>query len=346
MKLFTAIFMAFFLLAVPVQAAELTAPPAPRDAQSLMPESKDFGTGLMEILDTAIQKLLPQLAEAARISASVIAISLSASLIQTASDDLQNLSELAGSLCICAAILFSANSMIQLAGDTITAICEYGRLLLPVMTASLAAQGGITSSTALYAGTAAFTALLETLLLRVMLPMAHLFLGICSAAAMTGEGMLKNFRDMIKTFFSWSLKTLLTVFTTYMAITGAVSGTTDAAALKATKVTIASVVPVVGGILSDASEAVLISAGLAKNAAGIYGIFAVLAVFLTPFLKIGTHYLMLKATSCLCGIWAPKRLSDLTADLSTAMGMLLGMTGACCLLQLISTVCFLKGVAA
>lgn len=344
MKLFTAICMALVLLAIPVRAAELTPPPAPQEAQALMPESKDFGTGLMELLDTALRKLSPHLSEAARISASVIAISLSVSLVQTAGDSLQNLSELAGSLCICAAILLSANSMIRLAADTVTSICEYGRLLLPVMTASLAAQGGFTSSTALYAGTAAFTALLETLLLRFMLPMAHLFMAICAAAAMTGEGMLKNLRDVIKTFFSWSLKTLLTVFTTYMAITGAVSGTTDAAALKATKVTIASVVPVVGGILSDASEAVLVSAGLAKNAAGIYGLFAVLAVFLTPFLKIGVHYLMLKLTSCLCGIWAPKRLTELTGDLSTVMGMLLGMTGACCLLQLISTVCFLKGV--
>ena len=344
MKLYIAICMALFLLAVPVRAAELTAPSAPREAQSLMPESKEFGTGLMEILDTSLRKLYPQLREAARISASVIAVSLSVSLIQAAGEPLQNLSELAGGLCICASVLLSANSMIRLAVDTVTSICEYGRLLLPVMAAALAAQGGFTSSTALYAGTAAFSALLETLLLKLMLPMAYLFLAICAAVAMTGEGMLKNLRDMLKTFFGWSLKTLLTIFTTYMAITGAVSGTTDAAALKATKVTIASFVPVVGGILSDASEAVLVSAGLAKNAAGIYGIFAILAVFLTPFLKIGTHYLMLKLTACLCGIWAPKRLSELTGDLSTTMGMLLGMTGACCLLQLISTVCFLKGV--
>lgn len=81
---------------------------------------------------------------------------------------------------------------------------------------------------------------------------------------------------MVKNVVSWSLKTILTVFTTYMTVTGVVSGTTDAAALKATKVTISSVVPVVGGILSDASEAVLVSAGLMKNAAGIYGILAVL----------------------------------------------------------------------
>ena len=121
-------------------------------------------------------------------------------------------------------------------------------------------------------------------------------------------------------------------------------GTTDAAALKATKVTISSVVPVVGGILSDASEAVLVSAGLMKNAAGIYGILAVLAVFLSPFLKIGVHYLILKLTAAVCGIFGEKGLTELIGDFSTAMGLLLAMTGSECLLLLISTVCFLKGV--
>ena len=139
------------------------------------------------------------------------------------------------------------------------------------------------------------------------------------------------------------LKILLTVFTTYVGISGAVAGTTDAALLKTTKVTIASVVPVVGGILSDASEAVLVSTGVMKNAAGIYGILAMLAIFLSPFLQIGVQYLVLKATAAVCSVFAPASAAELIEDFSTAMGMLLAMTGAACLLLLISTVCFMKG---
>ena len=102
--------------------------------------------------------------------------------------------------------------------------------------------------------------------------------------------------------------------------------------------------PVVGGILSDASEAILVSVSLAKNAAGMYGIFAVLAVFLKPFLQIGTHYLLLKATSGICGIFGTKHICALIGDFSAAMGLLLAMTGTNCILLLISTICFMKGV--
>jgi stage III sporulation protein AE len=81
-----------------------------------------------------------------------------------------------------------------------------------------------------------------------------------------------------------------------------------------------------------------------KNAAGIYGILAILAVFLEPFLRIGAHYLILKLTAALCGVFGSKQMTKLIGDFSSAMGLLLAMTGATCLLLLISTVCFMKGV--
>ncbi len=174
--------------------------------------------------------------------------------------------------------------------------------------------------------------------------MVYLFLALAVANSAVGEDLLKRMRDFLKNSLSWCLKTILTIFTTYMSITGVVSGTTDAAALKATKVTISSVVPVVGGILSDASEAVLVSAGVMKSAAGTYGILAIMALFLEPFLRIGLHYLLLKATAALCGIFGTKEMTGLIEDFSSAMGLLLAMTGSVCLLLLISMICFLKGV--
>ena len=81
-----------------------------------------------------------------------------------------------------------------------------------------------------------------------------------------------------------------------------------------------------------------------KNAAGIYGIVAVLAIFLEPFLRIGMHYLMLKLTAAVTAIFGCKEMTDLIGSFSEAMGFLLAMTGSVCILLLISTVCFLKGV--
>lgn len=341
----TILMLLALLLPLPAQASEFTAPTVPVAAQTRMPDTTDsLWEGLWELVEKALTALQPELKEAAAISLAVFAGAMLVSLLKTLGGKPEALAELTGCVAVGSLLLTGTQSLIHLGSQTVQDLSEYGKLLLPVMTGALACQGGVSTSTALYAGTALFDSLLGSFISKVLLPMIYLYLALAVASAALGEDSLKGMKEWIKNLASWCLKILMTLFTTYMGITGAVSGTTDAATLKATKVTISTVVPVVGGILSDASEAVLVSAGLAKNAAGLYGIFALLALFLFPFLKIGAHYLLLKATAGLCGIFGSKSITALVGDFSSAMGLLLAMTGAMCLLLLISTVCFLKGV--
>ncbi len=321
--------MLIFCLAKPASALEIQAPEVPQIADSLMPEeTESFSDGLRELLQKALYRLHPDISDAVHISVCVTSAVLMLSILQTFSGNGKKAAIFAGTASIASILLGSANTMIALGWDTVYQLSSYGKLLFPVMTAALAAQGGVTSSAALYAGTAAFDALLASLIANVFLPMVYLFLALSIGNSALGEDLLKRLRDMLKNGLTWCLKTILTVFTTYMSITGVVSGSTDAAALKATRVTISTVVPVVGGILADASEAVLVSAGVMKSAAGVYGVLAILALFLGPFLRIGIHYLILKATAALSALLGPKEMTCLIEDFSTAMGLLLAMTGA------------------
>lgn len=345
MKYLIPMLLFVFMLSPSASAMEITAPTLPSAAADRMPENTDsFGDSLRELVQKAVLQVRPDLAEAVRTSTRVIAVVMMAALVNVFAGSIKKVTFAAGATAIAVMLLMNVNSMIGLASETIRELSDYGKLLFPVMTTAMAAQGGLSSSAALYLGTAAFDALLGNLISGILLPMVYLFLAVAVANSAMAEDLLKKMRDLIKNGISWCLKTALTIFTTYMSITGVVSGTTDAAALKATKVTISSVVPVVGGILSDASEAVLVSTGIMKNAAGIYGILAVLALFLEPFLRIGIQYLMLKAAAAVCSVFGVREISGLIDDFGAAMGLLLGMTGAVCLLLLISVVCFMKGI--
>lgn len=345
MKKLILIAILLFSMAVPVQASELTAPSAPSDAQELMPsDTESFGEGLWFVIKSAVQTLQPEIARGCGICLSVIAAVMLTSLLSSFPGMAKNLTELAGTVAVACLLLSSANTLIASAADTVTELSEYGKLLLPVMTAALAAQGGITGSAALYTGTAIFDAVLCALISSVLVPMIYVFLALATANGALGEELLKKLRDFVKWLVSWCLKTILYVFTGYISITGVVSGTADQTALKAAKLTISGMVPVVGGILSDASEAVLVGAGVVKNAVGVYGLLAIAAIAIGPFLRIGVQYLLLKLTAAVCGVFGSKRTTELIQDFSAAMGLLLAMTGTVCLLLLISTVCFMKGV--
>jgi len=334
-----------FCLAIPTSALEISAPEVPQSGYASMPKNMDsFADALLELIQNGIRLIYPELKEAATVCYEILFISLLHSVLLLLSQNVSRPVTIAGVVTVTSVILQHTHTMIGYASHTVQEICEYSKLLCPVLTTALAAQGGITTSAALFAGTTAFNTFLSILVSKCFLPIICLFLAFSIANCAFGDEILKKITDTIKSILQWLLKALLIAFITYMSITRVVSGMTDAAALKATKLTMSTVVPVVGGILSDASESVLVSMGVIKNAAGIYGILATLAIFIGPFIKVGIQYLMLKISALICSLFAGKNISGLVDDFSTAMGFLLAMVAVSCILVLISTVCFMKGI--
>ena len=345
MRKLTILILVVFLTTSQASALQIPPPAAPDSVSDMIPaEPETFAQGLWQLVKAVISRLRPDLTEACGVCLSVIAASLLTGLLESMTGKGKKISELICTLSMGTILLRPAKSFISLGVRTVEEMTAYGKLLLPVMTAGLSAQGGITKSAALYTGTAVFNTILSGLVSAVLIPMVYIFLALSIANSAVGEQALKKIRDLIKWCATWVLKGGLYIFTGYMSLTGVITGSADAAALKVTKTTISTIVPVIGGILTEASETVLVGAGIVKNAAGVYGLLAILALCLEPFARIGLHFLLLKATGAVCAVVATKQATELVDDFSAAMGMLVAVIGSICLMLLISIVCFMKGV--
>lgn len=345
MKHLALIIVILFLSPLPVKAADFHAPTVPQAGREYMPnDTESFIDGLWSIIKECIATIKPEIAIVARSCLSVVAIVILCSLAKTVPGSCSGITGLVGALMIGFTLLQPSNTLIRLAANTVTELSNYGKLLLPVLTASLAASGGATKSAALYTGAVAFNTAISAVISSVFVPMVYIFLSFSIASCAIENSYLNKIKDFIKWLITWGLKTVLYCFSGFMTITGVVTGSVDASAVKAAKLTISGAVPVVGGLLSDASEAVLIGVGTLRNAAGIYGLLAIIAIWIGPFVKTGIQYLMLKLCGFLCGALSDKDALKLIEDFSNAMGLLLAMTGTVCILLLISIVCFMKGV--
>jgi stage III sporulation protein AE len=346
MKNLLILMIMMIVIAVPASAIDFTAPPVPNSVEQFFPEeTENFGNSLIQIIREAIHALHPSLREAFGVCLRLVSAALLTGLVKEISVGMNWPIDLIGTVFTGLTLLQPTQSMIRLGADTVREISQYGNLLLPVMTGAMAAQGAVTKSGALYTATAFFDMLLSKAISNLMVPLVYCYICISIAVSLFRQTILNDIHKFVKGMISWSLKSTLYIFTGYISITGVVGGTTDATLLKATKLTISGMVPVVGGILSDASEAILVSASLMKNAAGIYGLLAVIVIWIGPFLRIGVQYLMLKTVSGLCGMFGTKSMARLINDFSVSMGLILAMTGTVCLIFLISTVCFMKGVS-
>lgn len=345
MKKFIILLLLCCTVFTPVYAQELEAPLPPEDVQAIIPDTGGgFGTAVWELICGVASSLDPEMAQAVMTCISAVAVSLMICFFRGLPGESNVSGDLVSTVAIAAVLLNATGGLIAEAADTVQRLSDYGKLLLPVMTAALASQGGVTSAAAIYSATAVFDAVLTALIAYVLVPMTYVFLAVSLANSAIGEETLAKIRDFMKWLIGWSLKTLLYIFTGYVTITGVVSGVTDQATMKATKLTIAGMVPVVGGILSDASEALLVGAGLIRSTVGVAGLLAVIGLVAGPFLRIGIYYLMLKLTAALISMFSEKRTATLVQDFSAGMGFLLAMTGTVCVMLLISTVCFMKGV--
>lgn len=246
----------------------------------------------------------------------------------------------AACVAITAAIAGDLRSMIGLGTQTVSKLHTYLRLLLPGMVTLMAASGSFTGAGAVSGAATIFFDVLIALMERLLIPLIYVYTALTLADTLLDTGALEKLRELVKWFCMKLIRWTFWGFTVFLSATGLFSGTVDAQKLRSLRSAIAGMIPVVGGLVSGASESVLNAAGMLKSSVGVYGMLAVIGISLGPFLRLWLQYLLLKLTAAICGVFGRSRPANLTDRLSEGFGMLLGITGVCCLLTLlILTLC-------
>lgn len=253
--------------------------------------------------------------------------------------------KMAGALAVTALSVSSMDAMIGLGRETIGKMSVFSDALIPVMAALTAATGQVKGAALRQGTTVIFTRLLIGVIDGLLVPLVYAYVAACCAYAAVGNEGLKKLSALLKGAVTMILTTILLSFVGYLTVSGAIAGTADAAAVKATKMAISRAVPVVGGILADAAESVLVGAGVLKGGVGVVGLLVVLAICIGPFVQLAFHYLTYKLAAALTGTVADPRLSGLLDSIGGAFGLVLGMTGACALLLLFSIVSAVSAAA-
>ncbi|MEL4106212.1 stage III sporulation protein AE [Oscillospiraceae bacterium WX1] len=307
-------------------------------------DSLDLSGGFQKLLKSASDNIGDVFTGALKSAAVIVIIAILCSVVAASFDGGAKYAVLAGVLAIAAVSVSSINAFIGLGGKTLDDLNTFSKLLLPTLTAAATASGAVTSAVAKYAATALFMDILMTVSRSVVMPLIYAFTATSIAEAALGGDALAGASSLLK----WMAKTIMTVtmllFIAYLSLTGVISGTTDAVTAKAVKTTISTVLPVVGSIISDAADTVLAGASILRNAVGVFGLLAVAATCLLPFLRLGANYLLYKAAAGLSGAIADSRITKLLNAVSTAFGMMLGLVGASALMLFIAIISVIKVV--
>ena len=245
---------------------------------------------------------------------------------------------LAGALSITALTMTDVSAMIGLGRDTIACMDVFAAVLLPVMAGMTALSGSVSAAAVRQGATVLFSKGLVAAMDMLLIPLVYAYVAVSCGRAAVGSSGLGRLAQGIKSVVTGSLTTLLVVFVGYLTAGGAIAGSVDMSRVKAARMAISRAVPVVGGILADASETVLAGTGALRGSVGAAGLLVVLTICLGPFLHLAVQYVIYKGVSALCAVVAQPELAALVDSIGTAFGLVLGMTGAAALILLVSIV--------
>lgn len=358
MKKLICLVFALAALTVWVKAAEV-----PKDLTNALPEgagelldgidpsdTQGFSSGVGQILERVSVQAGDILRQRIRGAASVLLVVVLCGAVDgfyqgTGSGKVTVFLPMAGALSVTLLTAGSLDSLIGLGAETIGELNVFSKALLPTLAAATAASGAVTTATFQQVATVFLADLLMELVDGLLMPLVYLYIGTLTASCCLPENRLGPIAEGLKKLVTWILTTALLLFTVYLSVARVISGGLDGAAVKMAKAAISGVVPVVGGIIAEASETVLAGAGLLKNTIGVFGMLAILAACAYPFLQLGIQYLLYKLTAFLAAAVGAPGLCKLIDGLGGAFGLVLGMTGSCALLLLISVLSSVAAVA-
>ena len=348
----------FLLLALTgeARAAEL-----PRDLTKALPEAAEdvldmdnlsgpggFSQGLAGIVERLSWEVRAVLRQRLRGAASILLVAVACGAVEgfshgTGEGKTAVFLPMAGALAVTLLTAGSLEDLIGLGAETIRELNLFSKALLPTLAAATAASGAVSTATFQQVTTVFLADLLMELMDGLLIPLVYLYIGALAAGACLPENRLGAIAEALKKIITWILTSSLLLFTVYLSTVRVVAGAADGAAVKVAKAAISGAVPVVGGIIAEASETVLAGAGMLKNTIGVFGMLAILAACAYPFLQLGVQYLLYKLSAFLAAAVGAPGLCKLIDGLGGAFGLVLGMTGSCALLLLVSV---LSSVAA
>lgn len=324
--------------ALPAEASDLL------DGRDIL-STGDISDDVQRILTGSVDHNLGPIRSAVAMCCQILVIVMLTAVMRSTGDKRsEQAMVLAAVLAIGTICAGNLSGFFELASKTIDSMSAFAGFLYLSLASATAATGAVQSSASLYGITVLLCSLITRGVETLFLPGISCFMALMIANSALGDDSLRMAADTLKQLLVTGMKLSVLLITAYLSITGVVSGTADSAAIKAAKLTISSTVPVVGSMIADASETLLVSAGLIRSGLGMFGLLGVLAVSAGPFFQTGCQYLVLKGTAAAAGIAGEKELSGLISAMAGAMGMLTGLTGACAVILMIACVCFMRAV--
>ncbi len=208
---------------------------------------------------------------------------------------------------------------IQLGREVVDNMVAFMQALLPLLLTLLVAVGGIASAAIFHPVIFITIAVFGTVIKNVILPLIFFAAILEIVNGLSEHFQVSKLASLLKNVAMGLLGLISTIFLGVMSLQGVAGAVADSLTFRTAKFATHTFIPVVGGVFSDALEAVIRSSLLMKNAVGIAGVIIIIMLLVIPLVKIITIAFIYKLAGAVIQPVGEEKISDCLNGLGSSL---------------------------
>lgn len=213
---------------------------------------------------------------------------------------------------------------------------------IPIFTALAAASGNPVSAFSMHGLLMGLGQVISNFSSHFLMPLTGIFLAFSVVGAVNPALQLQSLTATIKKTVTLVLSFASTLFFALLSIRGNITSAADSVAMRGAKFAISSFIPIVGSALSDGLASIEGCAGLIKSAVGVFGIFALVLMFLPAVAELFLWIFTAQACIIASDLFGQNEISAMLKGILHTLTLLIAIVLLIAVLMVISLGILLK----
>ena len=300
------------------------------DIQELLNNAIKGELDTNQLLKNIFPLLGTEIKEALKVMGSILIIVLIHSVLKSISDNLNNksvaqITYYVQYILIATVIMTNFSSIITLTKEAVGNMISFIQLLFPLLMTLMLASGSVVSVNLVQPIILFIINLISNIFQSIIIPIILVGTALAIVSKISDRIQIDKLSKFLKSSSVWVIGILLTIFVGVLSIEGTLGSSVDGITAKTAKAAVSSFIPVVGKVLGDAVDTVIGCSAILKNAIGIVGVIVVIAICITPILKLAIITIIYHLTAALCEPIAYSKILSLITQMADTFKILLAI---------------------
>lgn len=254
--------------------------------------------------------------------ASVVATSILIGTVKSAEPENKNfgMSDLVGVSVVTISIITPTILFFKATVATIKSTATFMTGFIPIFAGILVTSGKPTTSTLTSASLLLSAEVCELISGYIVLPFVSVYLAITIASSFSDKVNISLASSSIQKAVSFSMTSIMTVFTAIISIQSIIGNSSDSAALRVFRL-LAGSTPIIGGAISEATGVVSSCINILKNSVVIYAVICLIALFLPIIIELLMWRLSMFCSGIVAGMLGTEKISNLVNSIGYVFGV-------------------------